>query len=277
MWLQHYSDHLSWHCFFLQFRMKLLASKRCVKMLPRVRSVTETDSWAAVCLTAGQRSSWSVRKMGRHPGRPISESDGHPAGLHQSVQVISASVVCRQPSQVLLCRTDWVLSHSSGFLTSLKTISKILNMIADLHIRCFLHSLNYLAALEVRASVLRTNTLHATPPLRCSCLDLPMAIKRPGSSLKIKLSSKLPWADLYSVASLIIKNKTSQVWFSPSHERCRYTTELLKHSAPFGPPGSVLSTSPSLSCMSVWVSLMSADTATYVLGIWKKLTKTKFL
>lgn len=80
--------------------------------------------------TAEQPSVWQQVR------RPAGQSESQTAGLCQSVQVISASVVssriaCPDPKP-----PQWF---------SLKNTSKIFNMIARLHIGCFLHSLNYLA------------------------------------------------------------------------------------------------------------------------------------
>lgn len=96
-------------------------------------SITVTDKqlnsrfvWQQVSDPVGQ----SERRADRRPGRPISESDSKPAGLHQSVQVISASVVRGRQNQVLLCRTrstslglkpqQWFLNLFKNYLKNIK-------------------------------------------------------------------------------------------------------------------------------------------------------------
>lgn len=87
-------------------------------MLRRVRSETETESRAAVCLSDTVRS---VRETGRRPGGRSARQNSEPAGPGRSVQVISASVVCRRQNRVLprrLGSTSLGLKSQQWFLSS---------------------------------------------------------------------------------------------------------------------------------------------------------------
>lgn len=103
-------------------------------MLRRVRSETETESRAAVCLSDTVRS---VRETGRRPGRPIGASEqraGRSGSVSASDQCIS-SVSTTESSPAASTRIDQPGFKVTAvvfkqFLTFfLKTISKILNSV----------------------------------------------------------------------------------------------------------------------------------------------------
>lgn len=193
MWLQHYSDHLSWHLFFFFFTISdEIIGLQAVRL--NAPTISNRDGQLSGRLPDSRSAVQLVSQRDGQTSGPadqwVRQPTCRPASVSASDQCIS-SVSTAESSPTVSDQINWPgLKPQHGFLTSLKTISKILNMTTDLHIRCFLHSLNYLAALEVQASGLRTNTLHTnhtTPPLRRSYLDLPTGTEQPGSSLKIQL------------------------------------------------------------------------------------------
>lgn len=93
------------------------------------------NSWASICLTAGQRSSSLVSQ--REVGRCVRS-----AALRQSVQVISASVVCRQQQSPINRPRSEPL--------------KVLNITLNLHILYILYT--NCAALRVQDSWRRTSS-----------------------------------------------------------------------------------------------------------------------